>query len=185
MLRIPHLAFAVVVLTAGCGRPAPAANLPDSAPPSSSRPSSSVAPTPGPSGPIGFGASASGATHGSVKVQAARAEDNASVKALGAPVPGKLIACYKASPHYTGPSKAVRVALHVTVSTTGSVTTTGTAVDGILVDKGHGEQGYEFPGDGSTKDDALLRCIDEAVKTTDFPAASRGTSFDVTIALSP
>jgi hypothetical protein len=107
------------------------------------------------------------------------------VKALGAPVPGKLIACYKASPHYTGPSKAVRVALHVTVSDTGSVMTTGTALDGILVDKGHGEQGYEFPGYGSTKDDALLKCIDEAVKTADFPTAARGTAFDVIVELSP
>src|SRR5260370_2456055 len=132
--RIPHFAFAVVVLSAGCGRTTPSANLPDGAPPSPSlRPSSSIAAPPGPSGPIAFGASASGATHGTVKVRATRAEDNASVKALGPPVTGKLIACYKASPHYTGPSKAVRVAVQVTVSLTGSVTTTGSAVDGILV----------------------------------------------------
>jgi hypothetical protein len=185
MLRIPDLVFAVV-LTVGCSRPGPAVDLlPESAPPSSSNPSPSVASSPGSSGPIGFGASASGATHGSVQVRATRAEDNASVKALGAPVPGKLIACYKASPHYAGLSRAVRVALHVTVSTTGTVTTTGTAVDGLLVDKGHGERGYDFPGDPSTKDAALLACIDEAVRSADFPAVSRGTTFEVTIELSP
>jgi hypothetical protein len=65
------------------------------------------------------------------------------------------------------------------------VTTTGSAVDGILVDKGHGEQGYEFVGDASTKDDALIKCIDDAVKVAEFPSGSRGTTFDVTIELSP
>jgi hypothetical protein len=102
------------------------------------------------------------------------------------PLCSKLSACYKTSPRRAA-NEAVRVSLRSTVSTTGAVTTTATAAIGTLVDKGHGEQGYAFTGELSKSDDALSKCIGEATKTATVtvPEASRGTSFAITIELSP
>jgi hypothetical protein len=102
------------------------------------------------------------------------------------PLYGKLSACYKASPHRAA-SEAVRVSLHMTVSTTGAVTTSATAALGHLVDQGQGRQGYAFTGELSPNDDALSKCIDEAAKTATVtvPETSRGTSFGITVELSP
>jgi hypothetical protein len=81
----------------------------------------------------------------------------------------------------------VRVSLLLTVSPTGAVTTTATSALGRLADQGHGGQGYSFAGKLANDDAALSKCIDEASKTATVtvPEASRGTSFGITVELSP
>jgi hypothetical protein len=129
-------------------------------------------------GGIGWGASASGASHASLDVQSSRAADNAAVGALR-PVGFKLLACYGEG-RRAGAADAVRVDLHVTVGATGAVTTTSSGVEGRM-----GTHGFEATADASTNDDALVRCVRDAIESAELPAASRGTSFDVAVRLSP
>jgi hypothetical protein len=98
---------------------------------------------------------------------------------------GELTACYKSSPHRAA-NEAVRVSLHVRVDATGRAASNATTTIGVLADKGHGQQGYAF-ADEPPKNDAILKCVDEATKkaSVTVPETFRDASFDVRIELSP
>jgi hypothetical protein len=97
-----------------------------------------------------------------------------------------LTACYKSSPHRAA-NEAVRVSLHVAVGATGTATTSATTTVGVLVDKGHNQQGWAFAGEPPKNDAALLTCVEQATKkaTVTVPETYRDASFDVRIDLSP
>jgi hypothetical protein len=180
MLRAP--AFALVFLTVGCNRVAT-----DAAPSPSASPSAASAVAPSPSSSrdhaVGFGGghASSGPGHESMKIESRDGPRDANFGSLYR----DLGACYKASPHRAA-NEAVRVSMQVAVDPSGAVTMNPTTKIGVLVDKGHGEQGYAFDAE-PTKNDAVLKCIEEATKaaTVTVPEWARGTSFSVTIEVSP
>jgi hypothetical protein len=126
------------------------------------------------------GSAASGATHVTVSIRARRAADVESVRQLP-----NLKGCYKKSAHYDGASRAIRFVWHVTVSPRGAATATGQALDGFLVDMGDHRQGWEYPPDAQTSDEGVVKCAEEALKAVEFSGASRGTTFDAEVDLSP
>ena len=186
--RAATLVVAVVLLSAGCDRsppPAPADHAPS---PSAlaSPPSSAVAqPSSERDSGVGFsgGHSSSGSGHETLSIESKDGPKSADFGALS----GKLGACYKASPHRAA-NEAVRVSVEMAVNPTEeAVATRATTTIGVLGDKGHGAQGYVFASEPPKKVDALLKCIDDVTKTTmvNVPHTPRGTTFNVTIDISP
>ncbi len=187
--RAATLTVAVVFLSAGCDRsPAPTDNGPSPSAIASSPSSSVVVAQPASSARdsgVGFsgGHASSGPGHETVSIESKDGPKGADFGALS----GRLGACYKASPHRAA-NEAVRVSLEMAVNPTeGAVATSATTTIGVLGDKGNGAKGYVFATEPPKKDDALLKCIDDVTKTTtvNVPHTNRGTTFSVTIEVSP
>jgi hypothetical protein len=176
---------AVVLLAAACSRSAPA-DATDGGASSSSPPSASAAQDASGSRDsglgFGYGHASSGPGHVTMSVDSRDGPTNSQFGTLF----NDLTACYKSSPHRDA-HEAVRVSLHVTVGATGTATASATTTIGVLVDKGHNQQGYAYAEEPPKNDAALLTCVEQATKkaTVTVPQTFRDASFDVRIELSP